>query len=770
MNFSQSPGISGPAKGAFAPLSSQAAPTEASITLGQIIGILRRRIWMIAACILFFVVLTGGILSQLTPEYSANAQIKLDQQEGVNRSFQDLVTELDIDSKVIAGELAVIESGTLLARVVQKLDLQEDPEFNPDLWKKTWFEEQLGAVQRTVMGLIRPKTDPSLRRESEAVAAAAQAQSQITGEYSGVIGVLRTRMEARQVGNAYLVDVKVTSADPEKAAAIANTVVDMYIQEQLDSKFAGMRRVSSWLSGRMDDLSSRLRESEVAVQDFLAREVGVDGETAGLLQQQISELTSQLIAARADFAEAEAKNQMLQEIIRDRGVVAAADVFSSDIVSKNRSRLSELRSEAAEIQSRFGEDSSKLRPIRQEIESLVSDNSREMQRLVAEITNSADVARVRITLLETTLRTLRERQLEIGRNHLELRQLQRESEANQAIYEKFLTTFKESKELLDFQTADAKVISYAELPRAPSSPRIKVALALAVFAGLFGGCGIALLLALAQRGFLTPDELVEKTGLQVYGTFSQLPRGVFRKEPALVMRNDPQSRIADEARTLRSYLMLDGGREPQVVAVTSSVPDEGATTTATLLAMSYVQMGRSAVVVDTDFALRSATRLLGESEGPDLVAFLQKQATLGEVVRLSQKYDIHYVPVAEQVSDSSGLLACPAMDRLIEQLCNRFDIVILDTVPVGILPDGLVAVSKAQLALVAVRWRTTPAAALDETLGVLRRINAAAVGMVMTFVQRSEEAKYRYSGYRDYAKSYNSRPVAKPPQRKMAAE
>lgn len=719
-------------------------PPATTLDFGQIFGILRRRLWLILLCILAALIVAGVILARTTPLYTASAQLKLDQQEQINRSFRDLVTDFDMDSKVIAGEIAVIESARLLTRVVDTLGLDADPEFNPALREPSRLDAAVSAVKGWVKSLVELEPQ-SAAPIPDSIAAAASRQAATLGEHGAVVGNLRSRISASQLGTAYIVNVAVTSEDPRKAAAIANTVVDAYLHEQLESKFATMRRVSNWLSGRMGDMRARLEESEAAVQAFMAREIGADGETVGLLEQQISEMTTMLVAARSDHAEALARNEILRRFVEASGAGAAASILASPILEANRAQLLALRNEEARILDRFGGDSAKLKPLGREIEALQAENAVEVDRVLIESDDTVSVAAARIELLDRALRDLRERALDLGRRQLELRQLEREAESNQVIYEKFLATFKESRELLDLQTADAKVISYADVPSGKSSPRIKVSLILALAAGTFAGIGIAFLLELTNRGFRSVSELASRTGVPVFGSLSRTKgNGLFRRDPVATMLRDARSQVAEEARALRTFIQMSGTPRRGVICFSSSLPGEGHTDAAILTALSFSQMGLSCVVVDADLRERPVARRLGRSGLPDIVAVLRGEALPENAVAASEHTGLCYLPAETPVADPTALLLSGAMEALLDWLRQHFDIVLLNTPPVLSAADGLTLMDRADLTLLAVRWQGTPADALAQALDLVNRIGVPACGLVLTGVKRSADASRHY--------------------------
>lgn len=728
------------------------AASAPMVTVDQIVGILRRQIVLIAACVVLTIGAAAVILSQMTPQFSASAQVKLVQPERVNRTVGNLLSEIDVDDKFIAGEVQVMESGRLLAKVVESLELYESPEFNPELREEDSLFATVRRLKGTVMGLFRPAAPPpaGAAEENPVFTKALNAQRDAIGEYGTVIGALRSQMRVRQVGNTSVVDINVVSADPRKATAIANTVADSYIMTQIESRFASVRRVTNWLNDRLSDLRTELERSETAVQDFIARELLANGETTRQLEKEIDELTSRLAAAQSDRANAVAEVNMLRDLIDRRGIDAAAVVLASSIVEGNRDRMVLLRQRESEIAERFGPDTDKLTPVRLELDALAIENRREVNRLMDERLALADVAAERMRILEERMGVLRARSIELGRSEVELRQLRREADANKAVYEKFLATYKESRELGDLRQSLAEVISYAEVPSAPSSPRSKVALVLAAFAGISAGVGLALLREFFRRGVVDAEQLTRKTGVEAFGSFSRLRN---RREDVLdTVVADPRSPLAEEARSLRSLLLLGNAQRPLVIAATSSRHGEGGTTTAMLLARAFGEMGTTCLVIDADLMRRTLSQRLEIAVGPDLIDCLTGKAEMVDAMRVDERLHCAVLPIVGEVVDPSALLMSCAMDRVLAMARENFEVVVIDTPPIlATTAEPLVMGRHADVVLLTAEWNATPRKTIIEAIGAMRRVNAKQLGLVFSKVDRRAEARFnryvnRYGG------------------------
>lgn len=741
-------------------------PAEENITLNidQVFRILIRRFWLITLCTLFAIAVGIAAIVTTTPTYTSGAQILLGEQGRSTGSGADIVSGRRLSDEVIEGELAILRSGRLIARVVEKLGLANDPEFNARLQEQSWLDIKIQQAKRMVKDLLIQEKPTGSGKPSDAVRAAAAAQSAITGDIGAVVWRVSNRLVTRQVGNSFVISVGMTSTDPQKAAAISNAVVDEYILFSMEMSFDAAQRTTDWLDQRLQQMDDEVEEAENAVIAFRTNLL-TDSETVERVGQQMSELTTKLVTGRAELAVAEARYRQIAQLIEERGPTAASDVLSTPIVVKYRNELADLRREESDTLTRFGSDSLKLEPIRQSIQTVVSELDREVQRVADELSNDAELARAGVRSLQESLRAMELMLLTHQKDQVELRQLERVASANRLVYEEFLGRFKESREIQSFQIADAEVISYASPPNTPSTPKIFRTLVLACFAGAFVGIGFAFLLELRGSVLVSREEVARATGLQIFGAlplmrsrpeiaratrpqiFSVLPfvrsRRWLRNGPGLI-----PTRVLDEAgqyaRRLRSYIEVGTDEPVRTVLVTSSQPNEGKTMTALLVAWAFAQSGKTCLLLDADMRRSPISRLWPRGSA-DLRDVLRGHATLDEAAHHDRGTDLDFLAASAPSEDPAALLASKMSDRLLAEALERYDVIVIDSPPLRPVNDALALAEHADLVLFAVRSRATSAKFANESISHLRVARSRKIGAVVTFLRKglnSDEYSY----------------------------
>ncbi|MGZ6041861.1 MAG: CpsD/CapB family tyrosine-protein kinase, partial [Asticcacaulis sp.] len=217
----------------------------------------------------------------------------------------------------------------------------------------------------------------------------------------------------------------------------------------------------------------------------------------------------------------------------------------------------------------------------------------------------------------------------------------------------------------------------------------------------------------------------------------------------------PLSVFAEGFRSLRVSLIYSRlGEEVKVIALTSSLPGEGKTTTSVCLARAIALAGQSVVIVDCDLRRRSLNDVLGKPVETGLLEVMAGTARLEDVLVDDDITTVKFLPLARSSYTPKDVFGSPIMDRLLETLRQKFDLVILDTAPVLPVVDTRVLARKADVVVMLVRWRHTSRKAVKSSLEMLEDVGARIGGVVLTQINVKDQAKYGYgdSGY--YYKQY----------------
>ncbi|MEL6978558.1 MAG: polysaccharide biosynthesis tyrosine autokinase [Pseudomonadota bacterium] len=599
-----------------------ASSSDELIDLRGVLRVLLIHKWVIAGSALAMMLVAWVLVSQVTPQYEARALVMLNNRTSNVVNMDSVVAGIEIDNAAIATEVEIIRSEKLLERVVDKLRLDQAPEFNSAL--KDEGEESFSMTD-AVAALLGAETAALLGLGAEAEESEPGDSAELTRRR--VVEAVASRLSAEAVGLSYVISIEFTSADPDLAALVANTVADQYIIDQLEAKFEATRRASSWLSERLQTLREDVETAEARVEAFRVERAVVDGQGAELTRQQLAQLNSAMIQARANLAEVEARNGQVQAAAES----GAAGLLESRLIQSLREQEASARRRQAELAIRYGDKHPRMINARAELSDIRAAIRAESQKIRRGISNELSVARARLSALQDEVRTLEQKKLVQSQSSVELNQLVREAAATKAIYESFLARFKETSQQEDIQQADAREISEARAPVHPSEPRKKLMTALGGAFGLMLGVAFAFLREGLNNSFRSASQLESETGLPVLAQ-TPLQRGVKKREQLLdFVSAKPNSLLAEAVRNLRTALLLANvDRTPKVVLITSAVPNEGKSSIALMLAAITARMGKKALLIDCDMRRPSVADLFNAPKEASLVDVLSGKTTVQE--------------------------------------------------------------------------------------------------------------------------------------------
>ena len=543
-------------------------------------------------------------------------------------------------------------------------------------------------------------------------------------------------------------------------------------QEALD-------HVAAWLKGHIDNLQSRVLETEASIEKLKAESGVRDSESDRVKEQQISDLNAQVMTAREEVNDKRARFEQAQHVIDTNGDIASIpeptgsaieresrrnnsdvqgipEVTASDTLKELRQRRMELNSRLADLQSRFGERNIQIISARADLATVNKQIDSEVGHVVAAMKNAYDIAVRREQTLEANLQSLTANLN--SENYIKLQQLRHAADSDRKDYDTYIAQYNNIAEQREMQSASARIISPANLPREPNSKRVKF-YALGGGAGLGVGLLLAFLLEYFKPGVRTTTEIEQSFGLPVVGFVPLVSRrkssGVSYYQPLDRAVNEPLSQLTEAVRSMRVSLQLSSASS-KVILITSALPGEGKSTAAMLLAASWASSGKKTVLLDCDLRRRSTSEVLRRKHQPGLSEFLSGTAKLTDIITQDPVTKINVIPAGSTRPNVADLLMSQGMLDLIALLRRDFDYLIMDSPPLLPVVDALALATGADKILVVVEWCRTPRASIYEAFRVLGPEAKRVAGVVLNKVDFNELPGYdSYQYYRSGAKYFN---------------
>lgn len=699
-----------------------------SVGLADFIRVVRVRRKLILGVALTVVALTLAFVTEMTPLYSAKAVVMLDQRKNNLADLDSVLSGLPSDKTSVENQVQILTSLELAGRVVDKLHLERDPEFNSKLggWS---------ALTKYLNPFAWFQSGQAITETSQGIAV----------ERSAIIHRFLNRLTVTPVGLSTAISISVETQDPNKSAQIANTVADAYVEDQLEAKFQATQKATQWLSGRISELSKQAQIADAAVQRYKA-EHNINTATNGnsVIEQQMTDISAQLALAKANLAEKQANYNSLLTLEKAGQAASAAQVISSPLIATLRAQESDLNRQLADLSSKYLPSHPKILNLEAQKDNLEAKINEEVQRIVESVHNDVTSAAAHAASLQASLSQLEAQGAGQNQSAVQLTALQSAATSARAMYEAFLGRLNQTQGQEGIQTPDARVISYAEVPTAPSFPNKSLALGIAVPAGLLLGFLLALSVERLDSGFRTSAQIEAMLGLPVV---TVIPESVGQNpNVADLIVEKPMSAFTEAIRGLQLGLMLSNvDKQPQVIVVTSSVPSEGKTTAAISLARMGAHAGLKVAIVDGDLRRPNVLKTLGlPNPETGLIEAATGKAKFADCITADAKTSAVILPCLKTPPNPADVLGSNAFANLLHDLRKKFDMVIIDSAPLLPVNDTKILSRLADAVVFVVRWEKTPRAAAANAVRMLHDARAPVTCIALT---RADTERFQYYSY-----------------------
>ncbi|MGQ0741096.1 MAG: GumC family protein [Alphaproteobacteria bacterium] len=716
---------------------SAADTQEPRFDIGALLQLLRARRKLIAGTVIGILLVVAAITFQLTPLYTGTALVMLNQRKETVVDVDAVLSGLPSDQATIQSQVQILKSRNLAERVIKKTGLMRDPEFN-------------SGATRSWLSIFR-LLNPSSWIASETVLSN---KEKAEAEINAVIDRLTDHLSVSPVGLSLAITMSVQSADPVKAARLANAYADAYIEDQLETKLESTERATRWLARRLEELKGQVETAEAAVAQYKAdHNLTETIEGTSITEAQLGQINSQLILARSALAEQEAKLSRVHELQRQGRMADVSQVVDSPFIAQLRAQETEFLRREAELVSKYGPRHPKMLDLASEKSNLQAKIWQEIRRVVQTVENGVAEARARVSSLEASLNQTETKTGEQNQARVQLKVLEANAASTRALYDAFLSRFKQTQDQEGIQTPDARILSHADVPKRPSFPNFGLVFGIAFPVSLLMGFAVARIAETLDNGFRTTGQVERLLGIPVLATIPEIEVDT----PADHVVTKPLSSFAESIRSLLIGLALSNvDRKPKVILVTSSAPGEGKTTVSVALARQAAQNNQDVVLVDADLRHPNVANVLGAKDAPTgLADVLSGRIPISDGIHKDPQSALRFLPAShEKVAIPPDLLASKAFEQLIAVLKSRSDLVIIDSCPLLPVNDTRLIAGLADTVVFVSRWEKTPRDAAAAAMRLLADSGVPVAGSVLTRCDVSRFHYYNY-GYKGYYGSPN---------------
>jgi len=573
------------------------------------------------------------------------------------------------------------------------------------------------------------------------------------------VAILLKNLKVEPVKDSRIVRLRYEDPDPQLAAQIANTLAESYIAENLSVKTVTTQNASEWLEGQLADLEKKLDESGKTLFEFKkAHDIVATSweDRQSMVTSRLNQINDALTRARVRRAELQARNDAIQAVSESldqagTAVEALQPVQASTAIQMMKIRFVETRAECADLRSRYGEDHPRL----QACEKKLAETRQGMRD---EIKTALNAARQEFQETQKTERNLLALLSETKTDAFGLNQyerdyleLKRTYDNNQRLYELVLKRLKDTGVSGMLQVSNVRILDRALPADRPVRPNIIRNLALAILLGLVGGLGLAFGAEALDQSITSQQQVEERLGLTFLGIIPSIERAKDGTAQDLVVHTHPKSAVAECLRAVRTNLLFMSPEKPlKTIMVTSSGPQEGKTTTATSLAITMAGSGSRVLLVDADMRRPRVHRIFGLENRSGLSSLILGEGAMASVIQRSPVPGLDVLPCGPVPTNPAELLHTAAFQRLLAEMATRYDRVIIDSPPVGVVADAVVVGTQVDGVLVVLKAGKTSRHSARLAVNQLHDVKAPIFGAVLNDLDLQDQKYGQYAYYYQY--------------------
>jgi capsular exopolysaccharide synthesis family protein len=677
------------------------------------------------------VALTWSFLA--TPAYRARTVLIIERQEPDILTFRDLARAdfaVAAHGQYYQTQYRVIASPAVARLAVEQLGLVHHPSFDRGAdGGPGWLRRLLALVpQKGRRGSVSPE--------------------------DAATSAILAGLEVAPVRNSQLVEIAWVGPDPEVASNVVNAVADAYIHFNLESRYTTTDQARNFLLTQTETLKTEIEQIERELQRYGQdkRIVSID-ESNNVTLQALSDVSARWIEARAELARAEAA----WDSARTRDAATVAEIDQSELITRLRQEHATYEAEYTEKRQRFGDAWPAVATLRSRLAQARARLDAEIERIAVQVRASAENdwqrARREVDNLEA-LRDDSERAAQrLKADAVEYVTLQSEVDKKRETLDALIRRQNEmalSTRLkdLDTTTSNVRVLERSTPPVVPFRPNLRANLLLGVFGGLLLGIGLAFALDQIDNSVASRSELERVTAMPVMAVVpryrgasparTRSTRAARRTGPFdFVAHDDRRSVVTEAYRDLRTAILLSSaGHPPRRIMVTSALPEEGKTATATNLAIVLAQLERRVLLVDTDLRLPRIHDAFGVPNAHGISTYLSGlERDPGRLVVSTRIANLDLLPAGPVPPNPLELLNSEIFANLAGMLERLgYDHVVFDSPPAVSVSDPVLIATVADVCLLIVRSGRASRPSVKLAAERLRAVEGPSFGTVLNDV------------------------------------
>lgn len=688
------------------------------------------RHWRLIACLAIIGSIAALLLCHtLTPLYTSQMSLMLNpRQPKPTGAAVDPMSYLPPSEETVRkNQMAVLRSRGLAEAVIADMRLDQDPEFNPALHKPSFLARGKAFIAATLrtFGLGKP---------SEKVP---------ESSHDKVIDQFLGRLATTSTDASRIIQVRFSAEQPEKAARIASSLASHYINLTAQRETAESAKTVNALESQITTLGQKVHTAEQIVAKMRSSYGFLPAVNLKVIQDQITELNKQLLAATAERAAAEGRLTELEQARAEGRVDTLGSVLGSLLIQRLEADLAQLTAKASGMALIYSKSNAHTLEIQAQIADLQQQIEAEVNKIAASYRNNVAAARAKEAGLRDTLQWTKQQLAKASESEVDVRVFEREAERDNDLLSRLSARLNQVRAETDYGEPAAHVISPATVPTSPAFPPTIPIMSLAFLVSATGGVFLSMLLERQDTSIRSMNQLRQITTARLLGTVPKLGgRWRASQSPASCVLAQPRSMFAENLRAVWFQLDHAAQGKEKTLLVTSAMPDEGKSSIAISLARLLAAKGRHVALVDADLRYPSIHKTLNLARSPGLAELVSGSEKLNRVLQTDPASGAMVIAAGEATTPPLEVLQSPATTQTLAELADEFDSVIIDTPPVLAAQDAAILARRVEATVMVVRWGTTRASAFITALQRLQDVDVPVRGVILTMVDQKRYAQY----------------------------